>query len=333
MSRALSTALGLAVLLIGGPVVAQSVERLPRASFDVIPPSERVVGRRGSMRVVQSGCRVGPTEWARRRIVDVTVQEWGVFGFQTIDLRGVRERRLPDGVVPDALNPRLDSPQQDRSIVAVGRWEHTPALAATIAGYWSATPDGSDILSRQNRQWRDGEGEINWVEPWSAAFISWVMCEAGLGEMAQFERDISHRVYIDQAIRARDGERPRAAYVAHDPGEIAIMPGDLLCNSRGGVRYQSLADRRPDMGRFATTHCDVVVGIEGDTVAVIGGNVLNGVSLTLLPLVEGQGTYPAVLSGADLDGARTMFAHLSLQADPVEATALDASPTIRALNR
>ena len=44
-----------------------------------------------------------------------------------------------------------------------------------------ATPDGADILSRQNRQWRDGEGEINWVEPWSAAFISWVMCEAGLG--------------------------------------------------------------------------------------------------------------------------------------------------------
>ena len=69
------------------------------------------------MRIVQSGCRVGPTEWARRRIVDVAVQEWGVFGFQTLDLRGVRERRLPDGVVPDALNPRLEAPEQDRTIV------------------------------------------------------------------------------------------------------------------------------------------------------------------------------------------------------------------------
>ncbi|MDP3376990.1 MAG: DUF2272 domain-containing protein [Brevundimonas sp.] len=327
------TLAALLVVGIAGPASAQSVERLPREIFDVIPPSERIVGRRGSMRIVQSGCRVGPTEWARRRIVDVAVQEWGVFGFQTIDLRGVRERRLPDGVVPDALNPRLDSPQQDRSIVAVGRWEHTPGLAATIAGYWSATPDGGDILSRQNRQWRDGEGEINWVEPWSAAFISWVMCEAGLGERTQFERDISHRVYIDQAIRARDGERPRAAYVAHDPGEVAIMPGDLLCNSRGGVNYRNLADRRRDLGRYVGSHCDVVVRVGDDTVAVIGGNVLNGVSLTLLPLVVGQGAYPAVLSGADLDGARTMFAHLSLQADPVEATALDASPTIRELNR
>jgi hypothetical protein len=325
--------IALTVWLAAGPVVAQSQPRLPRDVFDVIPPSERVTGRRGAMQIVQPGCRVGPTHWARRRVVDVAVQEWGVFGFQTIDLRGVRERRLPDGVVPDALNPALEAPEQDRVIRAVGRWEHTPALAATIAGYWSATPDGADVLARQNRQWRDGEGEINWVEPWSAAFISWVMCEAGLGEMAQFERDISHRVYIDQAIRARDGERPNAAYVAHDPGEVAVMPGDLLCNSRGGVNYRTLADRRRDLGRYVGSHCDVVVRVGEDTVAVIGGNVLNGVSLTLLPLVEGQGAYRAVLSGADLDGARTMFAHLSLQADPVEATALDASPTIRALNR
>jgi hypothetical protein len=325
--------IALTVWLAAGPVVAQSQPRLPRDVFDVIPPSERVTGRRGAMQIVQPGCRVGPTHWARRRVVDVAVQEWGVFGFQTIDLRGVRERRLPDGVVPDALNPALEAPEQDRVIRAVGRWEHTPSLAATIAGYWSATPDGADVLARQNRQWRDGEGEINWVEPWSAAFISWVMCEAGLGEMAQFERDISHRVYIDQAIRARDGERPNAAYVAHDPGEVAVMPGDLLCNSRGGVNYRTLADRRRDLGRYVGSHCDVVVRVGEDTVAVIGGNVLNGVSLTLLPLVEGQGAYRAVLSGADLDGARTMFAHLSLQADPVEATALDASPTIRALNR
>lgn len=325
-------ALALAVLLVCPSASAQNMERLPRETFDVIPPSERVEGRRGAMRIVQSGCRIGPTHWARRRIVDVAVQEWAVFGFQTIDLRGVRERRLPEGVVPDALNPRLDTPEQDRVIRAVGRWEHTPGLAATIAGYWSATPDGASILSRQNRQWRDGEGEINWVEPWSAAFVSWVMCEAGLGEMAQFERDISHRVYIDQAIRARDGERSDTAYVAHDPGEILIMPGDLLCNSRGGVNYRSLADRRRDLGRYVGSHCDVVVRVGEDTVAVIGGNVLNGVSLTLLPLVEGQGAYPAVISGADLEGARTMFAHLSLQADPVEATALDASPTIRALN-
>jgi hypothetical protein len=324
--------IALAVWLAAGPVVAQSQPRLPRDVFDVIPPSERVAGRRGSMQIVQSGCRVGPTEWARGRIVDVAVQEWGVFGFQTIDLRGVRERRLPEGVVPDALNPALEAPEQDRVIRAAGRWEHTPSLAVTIAGYWSATPDGDDVLARQNRQWRDGEGEINWVEPWSAAFISWVMCEAGLGEMDQFERDISHRVYIDQAIRARDGERPKAAYVAHDRGEVPIRPGDLLCNSRGGVDYRSLADRRPDLGRYAGTHCDVVVRIEGETVAVIGGNVLNGVSLTLLPLAPTAGGYPAVVSADDLDEARTIFAHLSLQADPVEDTALDASPTIRALN-
>ena len=312
-------ALVLIALATAGIAHAQSVPRLPRDQFDVIAPSERVSGARGHVEIVQPGCRVGPTAWARRRLVDIAAQEWGTFGFQTFDMTGEQTRTLPDGVVADAVNPPLDGPRLVRHAVNFGSWENERRMDQTIAGYWSATPDGPGIVERQNRQWRDGDGDVMWVEPWSAAFVSWVMCEAGLGDMNQFRRDIAHWRYVDQAIAARDGRAPDAAYIAHDVGEADLHPGDLVCNPRGGRTYRTLADRREDLGDQAPLHCDIVVRVDAEarTVAVIGGNVVNGVSLTILPLTMGEGGRLRLLGPADQAGARTFFAHLSLQADPV----------------
>ena len=147
----------LAILLavaLATPAAAQSA-RLPREVLDVIPPSARVEGPRGRMRVVQPLCRVGPTHWARRRIVDIAVQEWAVFGYQTIDARPVETRRLPDGVVAEAANPLRPAPRNARHMLRLGTWESDRDADATIAGYWSATPDGASLLARQNRQWRE----------------------------------------------------------------------------------------------------------------------------------------------------------------------------------
>ena len=327
-------ALALALGLVAGAAQAQSLPRLPRERFDVIAPSDRVTGGRGEIALVQRGCRVGPTHWARRRIVDIAAQEWGAFGFQTFDLRPVEARRLPDGVVADSVNPELAQPRSARHNLRFGSWENERRMDQTIAGYWSATPDGPSIVSRQNRQWRDGDGDIMWVEPWSAAFISWVMCEAGLGDTGQFRRDIAHWRYVDQAIEARDGQAPEAAYVAYDVGETELQPGDLLCNPRGGRTYRSLADRRPDQGDQAPLHCDIVVRVDtgARTAAVIGGNVVNGVSLTILPLTTAEGGRLRPIQPDDRAGSRVFFAHLALRADPVELLALDNSPTIRALS-
>ncbi len=329
--RAALTAL--LVFGLSGAVAAQTpaASRLPREVFDVIPPETRVAGPPGRMRVVQGRCRPGQLEGARRRIVDLAVQEWAVFGFQTIDATAVRIRALPDGVVPEAANPPLPRPRQARPVLQGGRTEGERRLAATIAGYWSATPDGAQVVARQNRLWRTSGGATLWHQPWSAAFVSWVMCEAGLDQAEVFARDVSHRVYIDQAIRARDGLAPAAAYVAHDPGEAPISPGDLLCNARGGVSYRRLADRRAELDRYAPTHCDIVVRVDEARLAVIGGNVMDGVSLTLLPLMTDGTGHPRPVAATDLDGARTMFAHLSLRAAPIEGAALEASPTLRAL--
>jgi hypothetical protein len=312
-----------------------ALPRLPRAAFDVIAPSERVQGGRGGMTVYQSLCRNAPTSWARRRVVDVAVQEWAFFGMQTIDATRIEERILPPGLVPDAINPKLPAPRIEREFARLGTPESNDELDTTIAGYWSSTPDGPRILAQQNDAWSaPGGNSVGWVQPWSAAFISWVMCEAGLGEMTQFQRSIAHRNYIDQAIRARDGMDADAAYVAHDAGEAPIEPGDLLCNARASAEYRMLADRRRDVGRFAPTHCDIVVKIDerAGRIFVIGGNVVQSVSLTILPLQRDGDNYAKPVDESIIDGARTVFAHLKLRADPVELNALDNSPTVRALS-
>ena len=321
---------------IAGVAVAQdALPRLPRAAFDVIAPSERIAGTRGSLAVYQTLCRNGPTSWARRRVVDVAVQEWAFFGMQTIDATKVEDRILPPGLVPDAINPQLPAPRIERQFARVGTPESNDDLDTTIAGYWSSTPDAPRVLTQQNNAWNaPGGNSVNWVQPWSAAFISWVMCEAGLGEMAQFHRSIAHREYIDQAIRARDGMDAEAAYVAYDAGEAQIEPGDLLCNARASANYRMLADRRPDVGRFAPTHCDIVVKIDerAGRIFVIGGNVEQSVSLTILPLRRDGEAYAKPIDDSIIDGARTVFAHLKLRADRVELNALDNSPTVRALS-
>jgi hypothetical protein len=323
-------------LLLGTtPLAAQErLDRIAREIFDVIPPSSRVAGEPGEMSVIQSACRVGPTNWARRRIIDIATQEWAYFGFQTIDTTKIDTRFLPEGIVPETVNPEIAEPHVARQYLRLGEFDSNDELAHTIGGYWSAAPQGGGAIAAQNRVWEAPGGDsARWRRPWSAAFISWVMCEAGLGEIAQFERSVAHRVYIDQAIRARDGEAPEAAFTAYDAGEQEIEPGDLLCNARGSANYRSLADRRPDAGRFAPLHCDIVVKVDAaaSRFFVIGGNVLQSVSLTIVPALAEDGRALRPIDEDTLDGARTIFAHLKLNADAVELNALDNTPTIRAL--
>jgi hypothetical protein len=76
----------------------------------------------------------------------------------------------------------------------------------------------------------------------------------------------------------------RSAFVAYDAGETPV-------GRRSSVQFtlqrglSQPADRRRDFGRYAPTHCDIVVKMdEAQTILVIGGNVVQSVSLTILPL-------------------------------------------------
>jgi hypothetical protein len=201
-------------------------------------------------------------------------------------------------------------------------------VADSIAGYWAATPDGSWIVERQNDLWNSSDGfSSRWRDPWSAAFVSWVMCQGGLGERSQFERAIAHVTYIDQAIRSRDGRASGAAFTAYDAGEAEVMPGDLLCTGSRPA-YRSIAERRRQLGVGARTHCDVVVSVDTSAgiVLAIGGNVRGTVSMKVLPADTG-GEFLSPIAR----GGRPVFAHLKLDADPIALDAIATSPTVRAI--
>jgi len=289
-------------------------DRLPADQLTVTPPTALVRGAPGEMRVLAPQCQAAaPTAETRQRIVDIAVQEWGFFGFPIVDQTIVDDE-------DDAPRPRGRGRRGQGDPVEANR------VASSIGGYWAATPDGAWIVDRQNDRWQSGSRTSRWRDPWSAAFVSWVMCEGGLGDSAEFRRAIAHHTYIDQAIRARDGRAPGAAYVAYDTGEKPVEPGDLLCSSRRPV-YHSIAERRRQMGQGASSHCDIVVKVDAaeHRFLTVGGNVGGRVSLKIMPTTTRNGVETPVSS------RRVIFAHLKLKADPVAADALDQTPTMKAL--
>lgn len=309
-------------LCVIAPAAAQEgapapLERLPRDVLDVQAPSSGVNGIPGRIVAAPASCRSMPREQLRRRIVDAAIQEWAYFGFTTVDESSAgfegRRRRAPGETRPQWVQP-----------------EEAARVVTSIAGYWSATADGSWIIERQNAEWRRAGGvDANWRDPWSAAFISWLMCEGGIGDMAAFQRHIAHYVYIDQAIRARDNGDESAAFKAFEVGEMAVEAGDLLCRARRGA-YQTLAQRRQDLGVGARGHCDVVVRLDPDNarILVIGGNVRGSVRLKFLPALAGSaGGYYRLIGRGD----RKVFAHLKLMAPSFAGDALESSPTFMAL--
>ena len=301
-----------------GYAQSAALDRLPPDLFDVVPPSARVLGTPGDMTIQPAPCRTLPMADVRQRIVDVAVQEWGFFGFTVVDQTvGQTTVDTTDRGFPRRRHrrPRLSPAESAR-------------VAGSIAGYWTVTPEGGWILDAQNGVWQGPSGlAARWRYPWSAAFVSWVMCEGGLGDARQFRRAVAHHAYIDQAIRARDDGAARAAFTAYDIGEAPVVPGDLLCSARRPA-YRSIGERRLQMGNGARTHCDIVVKLDAPRARILalGGNVRGAVSLKLLPAARdpGEGLRP-------VPGARRIFAHLKLRAEPIEADALDHSPTMRAL--
>ena len=290
-------------------------DRLPPDVLDAVAPSARVTGEPGAMEIRRTSCRTAPMNETRRRIVDLAVQEWAFFGF----------------IVVDQTMAEASGPGQPRR----RRWRRpgraeSARVANSIAGYWTVTPQGGWILDAQNAAWRGSRGvgsRWRWRYPWSAAFVSWVMCEAGLGDASRFRRAVAHHVYIDQAIRARGADTPAAAFAAYDVGEAPVAPSDLLCSARRPA-YRSIAERRRQMGVGARTHCDIVVKVDPSRrrILAIGGNVRGAVSLKLLPAAEGPDG-----SLRPLAGRRRIFAHLKLRAPSIAADALDHTPTMRAV--
>jgi hypothetical protein len=132
--------------------------------------------------------------------------------------------------------------------------------------------------------------------PWSAAFISYLMKEAGFSGN-EFVFSDTHADYVRAALEASAAEAAGRdaphAFRACDVAKTPPRAGDLLCATRAGsggiTTFGALAAAmasQPDSQAFAM-HCDLVVRSDegGDAkIETIGGNVVQSVTLTRMTL-------------------------------------------------
>lgn len=142
----------------------------------------------------------------------------------------------------------------------------------------------SRTMDRLRSYWREGANITNWSdqrmiqEPWSSAFISWVMKKGGAGN--EFPRTASHSRYIRTAVRNRKQNTGGLfrAYKVDEP-EAKVEIGDLVCFPRqSGVNYDTTTSYQ--------SHCDLVTNIVSGNAITIGGNVSDSVKKTIVPLTH-----------------------------------------------
>ena len=180
-----------------------------------------------------------PESEVKATILALTRGEWETFGKQRV----YRE----DGV--EVIKP-------------VGLWEDDKLGSERVAEYWRVLDPNSELTG------------MDCDEPWSAAFISWVMIRSGV-DPRQFTRSAAHRDYLRTIIAHADDPdfkfRPRA------PADYAPRPGDIICRGRGSTR--DITDFH-ELPADAELHCDIVANNTGGKLESIGGNVRQSVSLS-----------------------------------------------------
>lgn len=194
----------------------------------------------------------------------------------------------------------------------------TPAWQQ-VARYWresgtlssmAANAGAQSCLVPHGERMRDNDCRAFLLDnPWSAAFVSWVMVRAGVPGFVASPR---HMDYIAHAWR----QPQRSPYAYADPFVEKPAPGDLLCFLRAGdegLGAEGLRAALSGSGRMPRqSHCEVVLAANpgGDrTLHLIGGNVLNAVVMRQLPLdrsgrlLRAAGEIPAADAGGN-DAAR-----------------------------
>jgi len=229
-------------LLVGFLVALAGCGSTPRIPAQ---PEEQVQAQAEEAQPAADSPESPPVGSRKYRIVEAAKHEWIFFGRQAVVFDGDEE-----------------------SIPHVGIWEDdNPDHSDRINQYWRAV--GAYRLSGYDCK-----------EPWSAAFISWIMQAAAVPKYL-FPPGSAHRTYLNHFLANADD--PDAVLIPHTIQEYKPKPGDLICASRGKVRPTEVMNELPD-SLHSRLHCDIVVETDGQTLQAIGGNVRNSVSKTFLTL-------------------------------------------------
>lgn len=192
-----------------------------------------------------------------------------------------RDGRIASLGVTEAENEHL----ADNGLIA---WQR-------VAGYWresgtlsamGAIPGATSCMQAAGNRYTDSDCRAFLIDnPWSAAFISWVMTRASV---PGFTRSPRHIDYIRAAYQGGAGASP---YRLADPASEKPAPGDMLCFLRdrsSTLNYSGLVQALGSSGAgHWKSHCEVVIGANmgGDrTLYLLGGNVANSVVMRKLTL-------------------------------------------------
>ncbi|WP_422507334.1 DUF2272 domain-containing protein [Stenotrophomonas sp. GZD-301] len=161
-----------------------------------------------------------------------------------------------------------------------------------VVGYWRESgtlspmgdqPGASSCMAPLGTRYTDSDCRAFLIDnPWSAAFISWVMTRASV---PGFTRSPRHIDYIRAAYQNS------GPYRMTDPAQEKPAPGDLLCFLRDRRETLSYSGLVQSLGSGAVahwkSHCEVVIAanVGGDrTLYLVGGNVMNTVAMRKLSL-------------------------------------------------
>ena len=117
--------------------------------------------------------------------------------------------------------------------------------------------------------------------PWSAAFISYVMQQAGV---TSFPLNSNHLAYA-QKLRATypPNSTDKNGFKVLDTTTTKIEVGDLIVKGRSGNNVSFNTKEWSGNG-----HGDIIVGINGNTALLVGGNEGDTVQQTSVGLVDGK---------------------------------------------
>lgn len=211
----------------------------------------------------------GPARPVTRRqaIIDIAVSQWRRFGYPAVSaLRdGENILRRPDTAVRDAFLRRILTAFPGSS-PPVGEYgissEKKETGQVAVSAYWSIVDAAS----------------IHGGSPWSAAFVSWVMCASG-ADKSQFPPSASHARYFAQALAA--GDDAELIYRFESASDELPRAGDLVCVVRA-TTSPNAGSLAPLVKETTPMHCDIVVDTDPveQFVYAIGGNVSDAVALT-----------------------------------------------------
>ena len=120
--------------------------------------------------------------------------------------------------------------------------------------------------------------------PWSAAFISWVMQRAGV---PGFRGSASHFDYV----RAARKDVAASPYRFVEPMSATLETGDMLCYVRTSRVYGHDGLLKVIDGNTTSLpmHCDLIVAAAGGKAYAVGGNVQQAVTMRIFNLnAQGQ---------------------------------------------